>query len=138
MNIGQIARMSGISPKMIRHYEQLGLITVAGRSVAGYRQYAESDLHTLRFIRRARDLGFSLSRIKQLLSLWQDQARQSAEVKQLAGQYIDELNVQITSLIAIRDQLQHLSQACHGNDKADCPIIEDLARTAEVTSALFF
>jgi len=138
MNIGQIARMSGISPKMIRHYEQLGLITVAGRSVAGYRQYAESDLHTLRFIRRARDLGFSLSRIKQLLSLWQDQARQSAEVKQLAGQYIDELNVQITSLIAIRDQLQHLSQACHGNDRADCPIIEDLARTAEVTSALFF
>jgi len=128
MNIGQIARMSGISPKMIRHYEQLGLITVAGRSVAGYRQYAESDLHTLRFIRRARDLGFSLSRIKQLLSLWQDQARQSAEVKQLAGQYIDELNVQITSLIAIRDQLQHLSQACHGNDRADCPIIEDLAR----------
>jgi len=128
MNIGQIARMSGISPKMIRHYEQLGLITVAGRSVAGYRQYAESDLHTLRFIRRARDLGFSLSRIKQLMSLWQDQARQSAEVKQLAGQYIDELNVQITSLIAIRDQLQHLSQACHGNDSADCPIIEDLAR----------
>jgi len=120
--------MSGISPKMIRHYEQLGLITVAGRSVAGYRQYVESDLHTLRFIRRARDLGFSLSRIKQLLSLWQDQARQSAEVKQLAGQYIDELNVQITSLIAIRDQLQHLSQACHGNDRADCPIIEDLAR----------
>lgn len=120
--------MSGISPKMIRHYEQLGLITVAGRSVGGYRQYAESDLHTLRFIRRARDLGFSLSRIKQLLSLWQDQARQSAEVKQLAGQYIDELNVQITSLIAIRDQLQHLSQACHGNDRADCPIIEDLAR----------
>ncbi len=128
MNIGQVAQMSGISPKMIRHYEQLGLITVAGRSVAGYRQYVESDLHTLRFIRRARDLGFSLSRIKQLLSLWQDQARQSAEVKQLAGQYIDELNVQITSLIAIRDQLQHLSQACHGNVRADCPIIEDLAR----------
>ncbi|MFC0349976.1 Cu(I)-responsive transcriptional regulator [Undibacterium danionis] len=136
MNIGQVAQMSGISPKMIRHYEQLGLITVAGRSVAGYRQYAESDLHILRFIRRARDLGFSLARIKQLLSLWQDQARQSAEVKQLAGQYIDELNVQITSLIAIRDQLQHLSQACHGNDRADCPIIEDLAGPAEFANAL--
>lgn len=131
MNIGQVAQMSGISTKMIRHYESLGLIVVAGRSEAGYRQYAETDLHTLCFIRRARDLGFSLPRIKMLLTLWQDHGRQSVEVKQLAGQYIDELNVQIATLIAIRDQLQHLSHACHGNDRPDCPIIEDLARNVD-------
>lgn len=128
MNIGEVARESGVSAKMIRYYESIGLIQVAGRTEAGYRQYAASDLHTLRFIRRSRNLGFSLDRIKTLLGLWQDQSRQSAEVKELAGQYIRELDAQIENLISVRAQLEHLSLACHGDDRPDCPIIEDLAQ----------
>jgi MerR family copper efflux transcriptional regulator len=91
-----------------------------------------SDLHSLRFIRRARDLGSSLDRIKTLLGLWQDQSRQSAEVKKLAGQYISELDTQIANLISVRAQLEYLSQSCHGNDRPDCPIIEDLAQIADI------
>jgi MerR family copper efflux transcriptional regulator len=131
MNIGEVAQASGVSAKMIRYYESIGLIQLAGRTEAGYRQYLESDLHTLRFIRRARDLGFSLERIKTLLGLWQDQSRQSAEVKKLAGQYISELDTQIANLISVRDQLENLSRSCHGNDRPDCPIIEDLAQISD-------
>lgn len=128
MNIGQVALASGVSAKMIRYYESVGLIHAAGRTDAGYRQFTEADLNNLRFIRRARDLGFSLERIKILLSLWQDQSRQSAEVKKLAGQYINELDRQIATLISIRDQLEHLSRGCHGDERPDCPILDELAQ----------
>nr|WP_314863782.1 Cu(I)-responsive transcriptional regulator [uncultured Undibacterium sp.] len=138
MNIGEVAQASGVSAKMIRYYESIGLIQLAGRTEAGYRQYLESDLHTLRFIRRARDLGFSLDRIKTLLGLWQDQSRHSAEVKKLAGQYISELDIQIANLMSVRAQLEHLSQACHGNDRPDCPIIEDLAQISDAKGGTSF
>lgn len=127
MNIGQVAQASGVSAKMIRYYESRGLIDVAGRSAAGYRQYSDQDVHSLRFIRRARDLGFSLARIQTLLALWQDKTRQSAEVKQLAQQYINELDAQMHKLQLIRQQLQTLAQACHGDTRPDCPILQELA-----------
>jgi Cu(I)-responsive transcriptional regulator len=127
MNIGQLAQTSGVSAKMIRYYESRGLIDQAGRNAAGYRQYSEKDVHNLRFIRRARDLGFSLMRIQTLLGLWQDQTRQSAEVKHLAQQYIDELDAQMAKLQLIRQQLQMLANACHGDTRPDCPILQELA-----------
>jgi MerR family copper efflux transcriptional regulator len=138
MNIGEVAQASGVSAKMVRYYESIGLIQLAGRTEAGYRQYMESDLHTLRFIRRARDLGFSLDRIKTLLGLWQDQSRQSAEVKKLAGQYISELDIQIANLMSVRAQLENLSRSCHGNDRPDCPIIEDLAQISDAKDETSF
>lgn len=127
MNIGQVAKASGVSAKMIRYYESIGLIQTADRTDAGYRQYSENDLHTLGFIRRARDLGFSLERIQTLLGLWQDRSRQSAEVKKLAGAYIDELDAQIAKMMLIRQQLTHLAQACHGDNRPDCPILDQLS-----------
>lgn len=127
MNIGQVAKASGVSAKMIRYYESIGLIATADRTEAGYRQYSENDLHTLGFIRRARDLGFSLERIKTLLGLWQDRSRQSAEVKKLAGSYIAELDAQIAKMMLIRQQLAHLAQACHGDTRPDCPILDQLS-----------
>ena len=127
MNIGQAAEAAGVNAKMIRYYESIGLISAASRTDSGYRQYNEKDIRTLRFIRRSRDLGFSLERIKTLLSLWEDRGRKSADVKQLAGQYIAELDRDIEKLRSIRDQLRHLADCCHGDQRPDCPIIEDLA-----------
>lgn len=127
MNIGQAAQASGVSAKMIRYYESRGLIHVAGRTDAGYRQYGENDVHTLQFIRRARDLGFSLERIQTLLGLWRDRSRQSAEVKKLAGVYIAELDEQIQKMLLIRQQLEHLAKACHGDERPDCPILDRLS-----------
>jgi MerR family copper efflux transcriptional regulator len=127
MNIGQAAEAAGVNAKMIRYYESIGLISAASRTGSGYRQYNEKDIRTLRFIRRSRDLGFSIERIKTLLSLWEDRGRKSADVKQLAGQYIAELDRDIEKLQSIRDQLRHLADCCHGDQRPDCPIIEDLA-----------
>ncbi|MBR7747138.1 Cu(I)-responsive transcriptional regulator [Undibacterium baiyunense] len=127
MNIGQVAKASGVSAKMIRYYESVGLIATADRTEAGYRQYSENDLHILGFIRRARDLGFSLERIQTLLGLWQDRSRQSAEVKKLAGSYIAELDAQIEKMMLIRQQLADLAQACHGDTRPDCPILDQLS-----------
>jgi len=127
MNIGQAAEAAGVNAKMIRYYESIGLISAASRTDSGYRQYNEKDIRTLRFIRRSRDLGFSIERIKTLLSLWEDRGRKSADVKQLAGQYIAELDRDIEKLQSIRDQLRHLADCCHGDQRPDCPIIEDLA-----------
>jgi MerR family copper efflux transcriptional regulator len=112
---------------MIRYYESIGLISAASRTDSGYRQYNEKDVGTLRFIRRSRDLGFSIERIKTLLGLWEDRGRQSSEVKKLAGQYIAELDRDIEKLQSIRDQLQQLADCCHGDHRPDCPIIADLA-----------
>jgi MerR family copper efflux transcriptional regulator len=127
MNIGQAAQASGVSAKMVRYYESIDLIPAAGRTDAGYRQYSDKDVQTLRFIKRSRDLGFSVERIRTLLSLWQDQGRHSADVKRLARGYIAELEEDIRKLQSIRDQLQHVARNCHGDGRPDCPILDDLA-----------
>jgi MerR family copper efflux transcriptional regulator len=127
MNIGQAAEASGVTAKMIRYYESIGLISEASRTDSGYRQYSRNDVQTLRFIKRSRDLGFSIERIKTLLSLWEDRKRKSADVKKLARQYITELDRDIQKLQSIRDELQHMADSCHGDHRPECPIIEDLA-----------
>ena len=131
MNIGQAARASGVTAKMIRYYESVGLMPPAERSAAGYRQYNATDVQTLRFIRRSRDLGFSLDRIRQLIGLWKDKSRKSHDVKRLARQYIAELDSDIAKLESIRDQLQVLADCCHGDDRPDCPILEELSGLEE-------
>lgn len=130
MNIGQAAEAAGVNAKMIRYYESISLISEANRTDSGYRQYTERDVQTLRFIKRSRDLGFSIERIKTLLSLWEDHGRKSGDVKKLARQYIEELDHDIQKLQSIRDQVQHLADCCQGNNRPDCPIIEDLAGNA--------
>ncbi|PHV10743.1 Cu(I)-responsive transcriptional regulator [Chitinimonas sp. BJB300] len=127
MNIGKLAQASGVSAKMVRHYESIGLIANGVRSESGYRIYGERDVHVLRFIRRARDLGFSLEQIRQLLSLWEDKQRVSAEVKALANQHLAELDTRITALMEMRDTLADLAQACCGDNRPDCPILNRLA-----------
>jgi MerR family copper efflux transcriptional regulator len=127
MNIGQAAKQSGLSAKMIRYYESTGLLQAAHRSDSGYRLYGKDDLHTLAFIKRSRDLGFSLEEVGKLLTLWQDRGRASADVKALAHQHIVELNQKIEELASLRDTLQELVEHCHGDDRPDCPILKDLA-----------
>ena len=135
MNIGRAAQASGVSAKMIRHYEGIGLIRPGARTTAGYRTYTDNDVHTLRFIRRARTLGFPLERIRDLLSLWQDDRRASADVKAIALQHVDELERRIAELTAMRDTIAHLAHCCHGDAKPDCPILQDLAAVAETAGA---
>lgn len=126
MNIGQAAKASGVTAKMIRHYETIGLIAQSHRNEAGYRQYTPTDLHNLRFIKSARSLGFSLDDIKHLLSLWQDKQRASADVKALAQHHLDALNSKILELTQMRDSIQELVTHCQGNQRPDCPIINGL------------
>lgn len=127
LNIGEAARASGVSARMIRHYEQTGLLPEAQRSMSGYRQYGPSDLHTLRFIQQARQLGFGIGQIAVLLDLWRDRDRPSAEVKALAQSHIAELDEKIAEMQQMRATLAALSHACHGDDRPDCPILEGLA-----------
>ena len=127
MNIGQAAKASGVSAKMIRHYESLGLFPEATRTDAGYRQYGEKDLHTLRFIRQSRDLGFSLEQIRELLGLWQNRRRPSRQVKALAQAHIEELEQKAQELLAMKSTLEHLVHCCHGDDRPECPIRASLA-----------
>ena len=127
MNIGEAARTSGVSAKMIRHYEQIGLLPPAERSLAGYRQYGANDLHTLRFIRQARALGFGMAKIATLLDLWRDSDRPSAEVKALAQSHIAELDARIDELQRMRASLALLADACHGDERPECPILEGLS-----------
>ena len=127
MNIGEAAQHTGLSAKMIRYYESIGLISPSGRSASGYRVFDQQDLHRLAFIRRSRDLGFSLEEIGKLLALWQDNQRASANVKALAGAHIEALNRKIEELVGLRDTLQELVRSCHGDDRPDCPILKDLA-----------
>jgi MerR family copper efflux transcriptional regulator len=126
MNIGQAATSTGVSAKMIRYYESIDLIKPGSRTDAGYRIYGEKDLHTLRFIKRARKLGFSLDQIRDLLSLWQDSGRASADVKDIALAHVAELNKRILELSEMRDTLQHLAQACAGDRRPNCPILHEL------------
>lgn len=127
MNIGQAAKLSGVSAKMIRYYEQIGLIPQAIRSDAGYRHYSPPEVHSLRFIRRARDLGFSVEQIAALLVLWRDRDRASADVKAMALAHAAGLKAKIAELQAMVQTLEHLADHCHGNDRPDCPILSDLA-----------
>lgn len=128
MNIGQAARASGVSAKMIRYYESIGLIAPAARQSSGYRDYAETDLHVLSFIRRARDLGFSLAEIQDLLALWRDRARQSAEVRRIAEAHVAALQQKIRDMQDMADTLQELVDCCQGDARPDCPILDRLAR----------
>jgi Cu(I)-responsive transcriptional regulator len=128
MNIGEVARQSGVSAKMIRYYESIGLIMAADRSAAGYRSYGENDLHTLRFIRRARDLGFTVEQMGELLALWNDRSRASAEVKRIALDHVTLLERKVAELQAMIETLRHLASHCHGDQRPECPILEDLAQ----------
>ncbi|RFP14591.1 MULTISPECIES: Cu(I)-responsive transcriptional regulator [unclassified Duganella] len=127
MNIGQAAAASGVSAKMIRYYESIALIPPGKRSDAGYRIYGDNDLHALRFVKRGRSLGFSLDQIRDLLSLWQDKERASADVKTIALGHVAELNQRIAELTEMRDTLQTLAGCCHGDHRPDCPILQTLA-----------
>ena len=130
MNIGQAAQRSGVSAKMVRHYEALGLVPGVPRSQAGYRQYDAATVHTLQFIRRARDLGFDTREIATLLQLWRNKRRSSAEVKRLAERHVTDLGLRIAALQAMQRTLTHLAQGCHGDHRPDCPILDDLAGQA--------
>ncbi len=127
MNIGEASKASGVGAKLIRYYESIGLIPEAGRTAAGYRVYSGNDVNVLRFIKRARTLGFSIERIQRLVGLWQDRNRPSAEVKRVALDHVAELEAKITELRAMSDTLKELANACHGDDRPDCPILRDLA-----------
>ena len=134
MNIGQAAQSSGISAKMIRYYESIGLIDAATRTESGYRIYGDKELHTLRFVRRARDLGFSVEQIHELLTLWRDRDRASADVKRIALGHVVELERKAAQLQQMADTLRHLAQHCKGNNRPECPIIEELGNVAPTAS----
>jgi MerR family transcriptional regulator, copper efflux regulator len=127
-NIGEASALTDVSAKMIRHYESIGLIPAANRTFANYRLYNDSDLHRLRFIKRSRLMGFSMKQISALLSLWNNPERASSEVKKLASTHIAELESKIKEMQSMQRTLQNLAQHCHGNDRPDCPILDDLAK----------
>ncbi len=128
LDIGRAAKASGASAKMIRHYEAIGLLPKVARTQANYRVYTANDVHMLRFIRRARDLGFSMEEVRELLGLWRNKSRSSAAVKRIAGKHIEDLKDKIAELQSMVQTLEHLTRHCHGDERPDCPILEDLAR----------
>lgn len=128
VNIGEAARLSGVSAKMVRHYESLGLLPRVTRSDSGYRQYSEAEVHTLRFIKRARDLGFSMDEIGELVGLWQNRRRASASVRRVAQKHAEELAQRIAQMQQMQRTLQHLIHCCHGDERPECPILDELAR----------
>ena len=131
MNIGEAAKASGVSAKMIRHYEEVGLLPAAERSESGYRRYWPADVHTLRFIRQARDLGFSIPVIGELVGLWQNRRRSSRVVKAVAQAHIQDLEQKSKDILAMKATLEHLVHCCNGDDRPDCPIIDTLAGQPE-------
>ena len=126
MNIGQAAEFSGVSAKMIRYYEETGLVPNPHRTANGYRTYDQADVHRLRFVARARELGFTMEKISELLRLWQDRKRSSRDVKKLATQHLKELEIQIARLQDMHQTLSHLADACDGNNRPHCPILKEL------------
>jgi Cu(I)-responsive transcriptional regulator len=133
MNIGQAATAAGVTAKMIRHYEQLGLIPEAARTDSGYRQYTAREVAVLTFIRQSRSMGFSIRQIAQLLTLWADDQRQSREVKALAAQHIAELDRKMQEMAQMKAALERLATGCHGDQRADCPILDQLSNHAAAT-----
>jgi Cu(I)-responsive transcriptional regulator len=133
VNIGKAAQLSDISPKMLRHYESLGLLAAVPRTDNNYRQYSEADVHTLRFIRRSRDMGFGLDAITELVSLWHNRRRSSESVKRVAQKHMAELAQRIEALQSMQRTLSHLLARCPGNDRPDCPILDDLSHAAGST-----
>lgn len=131
MNIGQVSKATGVSTKMIRYYEEIGLVPKAARRDSGYRDYDEPDLHRLRFIRRARDLGFSVEEIGELLGLWSDRSRASADVKALALGHVEALRQKMLEIQGMITTLEGLAHSCHGDHRPDCPIIKELASSTE-------
>lgn len=127
LNIGQAAERSGVSARMLRHYESLGLLSGVARTESGYRQYTEADIHSLRFIKRSRDLGFSMDEITELMGLWQNRRRASSSVKRIAEKHLAELEQRIADMQAMQRTLSKLVHCCHGDARPDCPILEDLA-----------
>lgn len=136
MKIGEVSAQSGVSAKMVRYYESIGLMRAAKRSTKGYRGYDETDVHTLKFIRRCRDLGFNMDEIGNLLALWQNRRRKSAEVKRLAGLHVKELQTKIDALQSMVNTLTHLVHCCHGDDRPECPILDELEGQAGPKHAL--
>ena len=134
MNIGQAAAASGVSAKMIRHYEVVGLMPAPKRTESGYRQYNGTEVHTLRFIRQARDLGFSIHEIGELLSLWHNRKRPSRLVKAMAEVHIQALEQKAQELLAMKSTLEHLVHCCHGDDRPECPILDGLASNEPVAA----
>ena len=128
VRIGDAARLSGVSAKMVRHYEGLGLLPPVARTEGGYRLYGAADVHTLRFIKRARDLGFSMDEIAELVGLWQNRRRASASVRRVAQKHADELAQRITAMQEMQRTLQDLIHCCHGDERPECPILDELAR----------
>jgi MerR family copper efflux transcriptional regulator len=126
MNIGEVSVRSGVPAKMIRYYEETGLIRAPARSASGYRRYGEIDVHTLRFVRRARELGFPTARIRQLLRLWSDRRRSSRDVKKIALLQVASLDADIARLAQMRDLIAGLAERCHGDERPHCPILDDL------------
>ena len=133
-NIGQAAQRANVSAKMARHYESLGLLPQVVRTDSGYRQYTEKEVHTLRFIKRARDLGFSMPEISELLKLWQNKRRSSASVKRIASAHVADLDQRIEELTAMRRTLQNLVHCCHGDHRPDCPILDELGAADKPTN----
>lgn len=127
MNIGEASKKSGVSAKLIRHYESIGIIPKASRALSGYRTYSEKEVNILRFVKRSRGLGFSMEEIKKLVGLWRNKKRASLEVKKLATKHIENLELKIQELQTMVDSLKHLANNCHGDDRPDCPILEELA-----------
>ena len=135
LNIGEAARQSGVSAKMVRHYESLGLLPVVSRTEAGYRLYTAREVHTLRFIRRARDLGFGMAEIAELLKLWQNRRRSSADVRRIASRHVQELTQRMADLEAMRATLRHLVHCCAGDQRPDCPILDELGGEGQGAAA---
>jgi MerR family transcriptional regulator, copper efflux regulator len=129
MDIGRASQASGVSVKMIRHYEAIALLPKVARTLANYRVYAPNDVHLLRFIRRARDLGFSMDEIKELLGLWRNKSRSSAAVKRISAKHIEDLKRKIAELKSMVQTLEHLTKHCHGDHRPECPILDNLARS---------
>ena len=129
-NIGEAATRSGVSAKMVRHYESLGLLPSVDRTEAGYRQYTEKEVHTLKFIKRSRDLGFSMAEIAELLKLWQNRRRSSADVRRIATKHVQDLNQRMAEMETMRKTLEHLVHCCHGDQRPDCPILDELGGQA--------
>ena len=128
MNIGEAGAAAGVSPKMMRYYESVGLLPEARRTGSGYREYDDNDVHRLRFVRRARDFGFSMAGIGELLALWHDRSRPSREVKRIALAHAAGLDEKIRHLTGLRDTLKHLAHGCNGDNRPECPILNDLGK----------